>query len=130
MSDQYDNTNTGAAFQPWPEQKFILQGKMDVNGNEQNVAIITAESKSGERRLEVYQRVGVLFENDMKSQQKAGAPDYSGPLEFYNMRIAGWRKEKDGKNFMSFQISEKQDAAPKTVDSQPQEPVKFDSVPF
>ena len=49
---EYDNTNRGAAFKPFPEQKFILQGKVQVTHNDINkevpVALIMAESQSGE----------------------------------------------------------------------------------
>lgn len=127
-----DNTNQGAAFAPFPEQKFILQGKLDVNGDEENVAIITAESKSGAKRLEVYRKVGVLFENDDKANQKEGAPDYSGPFEMgINLRIAGWRKEKDGKKYMSFSITEKAGgSAPQQQEQTTSEVLDHDSIPF
>jgi hypothetical protein len=125
-----DKTNEGAAFPPFPEQKFILQGKLDVNGDEENIAIITAESKDGSKRLEVYRKVGVLFENDQKDTQKEGAPDYSGPFDMgINLRIAGWRKQKDDKKYMSFQLTQKQNgSAP-----QPQptsQVIDGDDIPF
>ena len=31
---EYGYTNRGAAFQPFPEQQFILQGKLDMYGVE------------------------------------------------------------------------------------------------
>lgn len=109
MTD-YDNTNRGAAFPPFPEQQLILQGKLDIHGNENNVACILQQSKSGEKRIEVYRKIGVLFENDKQGNDKA--PDYSGPLEgiFDGLRIAGWKGMKDNKPYMTMQVSEKQQA--------------------
>jgi len=104
---QYDNTNRGAAFQPFPEQKFILQGKLNMYGDDHNVALILAESKSGEKRIEIYQKIGVMFDNDKNGNDKA--PDYSGPLDgiHSNWRIAGWKGMKDSKPYMTMQMSER-----------------------
>ena len=46
-----------------------------------------------------------LFDNDKKGND--AAPDYSGPVG-EDKRIAGWRRMKDGKPYMSFQVSDKQ----------------------
>lgn len=131
MTDSYDNTNRGAAFQPWSEQKFILQGKVNIEGVDSQCALITAESKNGSKRIEVYQRVGVLFPNQDK-EEGSNAPDYSGPLDFIHeqLRIAAWRNMKDDKPYMSFKIS----MAEKKETEQPQ-PEKTmeqidDEVPF
>ena len=51
MSD-YDNTNKGAAFASFPDQKFILTGKLDVNGIEKQCAYITGETKGGKKLSE------------------------------------------------------------------------------
>ena len=132
---EYDDTNKGAAFKPWDDQNFILQGKVNFYGTDESVAIITAESKSGDKRLEVYQKIGVLFENKKKDEQKEGAPDYSGPLDYQlkPSRIAGWRREKDGKKYMSFAISEAEQ--PKDQVIEPEKKVDTpalteDDVPF
>lgn len=107
MAD-YDDKNSGIAGKPWPEQNLLLSGKLDIMGDKMEVAILTAESRSGERRLEVFQKIGVLFNNDKNGNDKA--PDYSGPLDglHQDWRIAGWRGEKDGRKFMSLKVSEKQ----------------------
>ena len=34
MADTYDDTNRGAAFTPFPTQQMILQGKLNVEGND------------------------------------------------------------------------------------------------
>lgn len=105
---EYDNTNRGAAFKPFPEQQFILQGKLNMYGEDQNVALILAQSKSGEKRIEIYQKIGVMFDNEKNGNDKA--PDYSGPLEGIHAkwRIAGWKGMKDDKPYMTMQLSEKQ----------------------
>lgn len=124
---EYDNTNRGAAFQPFPEQQFILQGKLDIHGVERNVALILQQSKSGDKRVEVYYKAGVLFENDKQGNEKA--PDYSGPMEgiFDGLRIAGWKGMKDGKPYMTFQVSEKQQ---QTQDNQQATVSDDDVIPF
>ena len=108
MAD-YDNTNSGAAFKPFDTMRMILQGKMNIEGNDRKIVLVADETKSGKRLVEVYQKVAVLFEED-KGDNPA-RPDYAGPVEDYatnkNMRIAGWKRDKDGNNYMSLQISEK-----------------------
>lgn len=112
MSD-YDNTNKGAAFKPFPEQKFILQGKLQITHNDINqesgIALIMAENKDGKKRIEVYQKVGVLFDNDKKGNDNA--PDYSGPLDGISedLRIAAWKEMKGDNAYLSFRVSPKMD---------------------
>ena len=126
----YDNTNSGVTFPPYEDQHFILQGKVDVEGSEGRIVVMKEKlSRDGEPILVLYQRCGVLFANDKKGVEKA--PDYSGPLDMHpNHRIAAWRGEKDGKNYLSLKVSEKQNpdaAAPDTST-----PVKQmeDEIPF
>lgn len=135
---EYDNTNRGVAFKPYAEQKFILSGKLQVQhqsiDKESQIALIMAESKDGKKRIEVFQKVGVLFDNDKNGNDKA--PDYSGPLDGIdeNLRIAGWKEMKDGNPYMSFKVSPKMDKPTEggyPVNDQPQvqQPVD-DEVPF
>lgn len=120
---EYDNTNRGAAFKPFPEQKFILQGKVQVtHGNidkEMPVALIMAESQSGSKRIEVYSKIGVLFDNEKNGNDKA--PDYSGPLDGLSddLRIAAWREMKGDNAYMSFRVSPKVDKSGEQVQSEP-----------
>lgn len=106
---EYDNTNSGAAFKPFETMRMILQGKLNIEGNDRKVVLVADETKNGKRLVEVYQKVAVLFEED--KGDNPSRPDYAGPVEDYatnkNMRIAGWKRSKDGNNFMSLQISEK-----------------------
>lgn len=102
MSDDYDNTDRGAAFVPFPNQKFILQGKIDNQGNEERIVLIRTESRSGEPMIEVYQKVGVLFPNKSDNEN---APHYTGPMYDNARRIAAWKKQKDGKNYMTISLS-------------------------
>ena len=107
MAEEYDNTNSGAAFPPFPTQTMILQGNVDINSKDHKVVCVQNTTKDGRKVIEVYQKMGILFENDKKGNEQA--PDYSGPLDHHdNLRIAGWRKKaKDSdKHFISFKISE------------------------
>jgi len=107
MAEEYDNTNSGAAFPPFPTQTMILQGNVDINSKDHKIICVQNTTKDGRKTIEVYQKMGILFENDKKGNDKA--PDYSGPLDDHeNLRIAGWRKKaKDSdKMFISLKVSE------------------------
>ena len=107
MAEQYDNTNSGAAFPPFPTQTMILQGNVDINSKDHRIILVHNTTKDGRKTIEVYQKMGILFENDKKGNEQA--PDYSGPLDDHDsLRIAGWRKKaKDSdKHFISLKISE------------------------
>ena len=105
----YNNTNSGAAFKPFDSQRLILQGKVNLEGNDRKVVLVADQTRDGKKIIEVYQKVAVLFDNDKKGNE--AAPDYSGPLDDYatnkDMRIAAWKRQKDGGNYMSMQVSEK-----------------------
>lgn len=123
MSDTYDDTNKGAAFTPFPEQSLILQGKLNVEGNDKRVALIKGTTKDGKSIIEIYQQVGVLFDNDKKGNESA--PDFSGPFG-EEKRVAGWKRTKDGKPYISFVISDKQQgAAPQQQSALPDDTIPF-----
>lgn len=103
MAD-YDNTDKGAAFKPFDTQRLILQGKINSNGNEMKTVLIKDQTRDGKNLIEVYEKVGVLFENDKKGNENA--PDYTGPLNM--RRIAAWKRVKDGNPYMTFSVSDNQ----------------------
>ncbi len=122
MAD-YDNTNTGAAFTPFPTQRLILQGKINSDGTDMKVTCVMDETKDGSQVVEIYQKIGVLFQNE---GAKEGSPDYTGPL-FDNKRLAAWKKMKDDKPYMSFSVSDKLD---KGQYSEGKSSVGHDEIPF
>jgi len=106
MSD-YDNTNKGAAFAPFPDQKFILTGKLDVNGIEKQCVYISGETKGGKKIIRVYQELGIMFENESTNEK---APNYSGSLQDHlgeEMKIAAWKRQSEKGNYLSVSVSEK-----------------------
>ena len=107
MSD-YDNTNSGVIFKPHEDQKFVGQGKLNIEGNDSKYVLIKEKlSASGAPQMVLYKRAGVLFKNDKKGNDKA--PDLSGPLDDHpDHRVAAWKGEKDGRSYMSLRASEKQ----------------------
>ena len=121
---EYDNTNRGAAFKPFPEQQLILQGKLNVMGEDGQVALIMAESRDGKKRIEVFQKIGCLFPNDKKGNEKA--PDYSGPVDDTKLKLAGWKKSKDGGNYMSLALSESQQQQTQSLDKAKVPEIDFD----
>jgi hypothetical protein len=103
MAD-YDNTDKGAAFPPFETQRLILQGKINDNGREMKVVLVADQTRDGKKLIEVYEKVGTLFENDQKGNENA--PNYTGPL-FLFRRLAAWRRMKEGKPYMTFSVSDK-----------------------
>lgn len=101
---EYDDTNKGAAFTPFPTQQMILAGKINVQGKESKTVLVKDATKDGRPIIEVYQRLAIMFENDKANNDKA--PDYSGPID-ENLKVAGWRRSKDGKPYMSLSVSTK-----------------------
>jgi len=125
MADQqYDDSNRGAAFTPFPTQRLILQGKINVDGRDMKVVNIMDETRDGKQIIEVYQKVGVLFQND---NNKESAPDYTGPL-LEDKRIAAWKRMKDNKPYMSFVVSDKQDG--QQTNTAPSTGLLNDDIPF
>jgi hypothetical protein len=103
MAD-YDDTNKGAAFPPFETQRLILQGKVNDQGKEMKVVLVADQTRDGKKLIEIYEKVGVLFENDQKGNENA--PNYTGPINEFR-RIAAWRRMKEGKPYMTFSVSEK-----------------------
>jgi hypothetical protein len=100
----YDDTNKGAAFKPFDKQKLILSGKLNNNGEDHDIVLVSNESRNGEKLIGIYTRVGTLFTNDKKGNESA--PDYTGPLG--ERRIAGWKKTSEGgAPFLSLSVSDK-----------------------
>lgn len=131
---EYDNKNRGAAFTPYPDQAFILQGKLDINGKEYPVAVFKMKSKDGSPRLEIYQKMGAMFE---PKQRKENTPDYSGPMDLIDgdLRVLAWRKMKDDKPYLSLQVVESDDTRKESSAADSTNPahetdVADDPVPF
>ena len=105
---EYDNTNSGVIFKPHEDQKFVGQGKLNVEGNDSKYVLIREKlSASGDPQMVLYKRAGVLFKNDKNDNEKA--PDFSGPLDDQpDYRVAGWKGEKDGRSYISLRASLKQ----------------------
>ena len=105
MSDQYDQNNRGVFFQPHPDQNLIGQGRLNADGADNRIVIVREKlSRDGDPVRSVYMRVGVLFDNDKKGNDKA--PDLSGPLDIpANWRMSGWKgKTESGQHYVSLQV--------------------------
>lgn len=101
----YDNTNSGIIFQPHQDQTLSGQGKINIDGADHQLVIIRQPIKrDGALELVVYQKIGVLFVNEKKENEKA--PQFSGPVDG-GKRLAAWTGEKDGRRYMSLKISDR-----------------------
>jgi len=102
---EYDNNNRGAVFPPRNNQKLILQGNAEMDNKPFKVIIVSDESKSGNKYLEVYEKVGVLFTNSYKEPDD-NKPHYTGELDKYDKRIAGWKQSKGDMEYLAFRITD------------------------
>jgi hypothetical protein len=100
---QYDNTDSGAVFQPRDNHKMILTGKLNNDGKDAQMVVTMSVLPDGRKIMDVYEKVGTLFPNEKKDKETA--PDYTGPLG--HRRVAAWKKSKDGNAYMSLNISDK-----------------------
>lgn len=122
MSQTYDNTDSGAVFPPRDNHKMILTGKANNDGKDSQMVITLSALPDGRRIMDIYEKVGTLFENDKGSN--ANAPDYTGPIG--NRRVAAWKKTKDDMAYMSLSFSDKQQGG---ANGQPNTKID-DSIPF
>ena len=60
---EYDNNNRGATFPPRGKQKFILQGNGEIDHKPIKVVMVSDESKDGRKYIEIYEKIGVIFDN-------------------------------------------------------------------
>ena len=113
----YDNTNRGAGFPPYDEEKMVLTGKINVDGLDTDVIYVAGTTKSGQRVLRIYQKMGIMFEQDDVTN---GKPNYSGPLDdtgtfVENKKVAAWKKTTDaGLNMISVQVTDRTQVTPKS----------------
>ena len=113
---EYDNTNRGAGFPPYDEEKMVLTGKINVDGLDVDVMYVAGTTKSGQRVLRIYQKMGIMFEQEDTSN---GKPNYSGPLDntgafIENKKIAAWKKTTEaGLNMISLQVTDRTQVTPK-----------------
>jgi len=104
MTQQYDDTDRGAAFPPRDNQSMILTGPINDNGDESRVAVVKSSLPDGRTIFDLYQKVGTLFDNE---SDKPNAPHFTGPWK--GRRVAAWKQQKDdGSKYMSMRISDKQ----------------------
>ena len=96
---EYDNTNSGAVF-PANNQKLIRQGTLNVEGKDENVAIVQTTTKTGKTVFEVYQKIGAVFINDRKRDEKDA--DMSGTVSFVMGDYTMWGRKRESKSGMSF----------------------------
>lgn len=112
MSD-YDNTNSGAAFPPLPDQAMILTGKIDIEGQNKGIVLVKDTDRNGQDIIAVYSRMGTLYRNEDATDENR-QPAYRGPADG-NKRFAAWKRQSEKGGFLSIKIEDarpRQDAAP------------------
>ncbi len=104
MSD-YDNTNRGALF-PTGDKKLLRQGEVHFGEAAEQLAVIQVTTKSGKTVFEVYQKIGAVFANTNKDNDKA--PDMSGTVAYggVDYQMAGWaHKSRNGLPYTSIAVT-------------------------
>lgn len=127
MAEDYDNTDKGAAFPPFEDQKMILQGKLNSNGNDYKIVLVKDVTKNDKKLIEVYAKIGVLFENETDNDK---APAYTGPLEEFDRRLAAWRGNKDGRNYLTMKVSDDLKKEEQKDRRDPKPPMPEEEIPF
>ncbi|WP_138469856.1 DUF736 domain-containing protein [Poseidonocella sp. HB161398] len=105
----YDNTNSGMVFKPHHDQVLSGSGKLNINGQDTRIVMMYEQvSRDGQKQLVLYQRIGPLFPNDRQENERS--PQFSGPCDgpLSHMRLAAWKRSKDGRDYLSLKISERQ----------------------
>jgi hypothetical protein len=130
---EYDNTNRGAVFPPMEQQRLLLTGSIDIDGEgKKGLALVTDTDKQGRDVFVVYQRAGVLYLNEDATDENK-QPAYSGPMDG-DMRLAAWRSESDkGVKFLSLKREAKQSSNGHAAPAQaprPQQTIVADDIPF
>lgn len=96
---EYDNTNTGALF-PAENMKVIRQGKIDIEGKEDDYCLCQVQTKNGHTIFEVYQKVGAVFINERKRDEKDA--DMSGTVTIEGTDYMMWGRKRESKSGMAF----------------------------
>lgn len=127
MSEEHDRTNQGVLFEPHEDQRFVGQGRLDIEGAENRIVLIKEKlSRDGKPQLVLYQRIGVLFSNDKKGNEKA--PDYTGPVDAMpDIRVAAWSGKTDRGRYLSLKASrrERQEEQEQVASAYPDDEIPF-----
>ena len=100
-----DNNNKGAMYST-TDQKIFKQGKVNINGGDENFLVSERMNKDGKKVYELYNRVGFLNINTKK--EKETQPDVLGNFTFntFDFKIAGWKStSKGGKDYLSVKVN-------------------------
>ena len=127
----YDNTNRGAVFPPMEQQRLLLTGSLDFDGEgKKSLALVTDTDKQGRDVFVVYQRVGVLYMNEDATDANK-QPAYSGLMDG-DMRLAAWRSESEkGTKYLSLKREAKQGGSPQAAAPSPAVSQSLDdTIPF
>ena len=138
---EYDNTNSGALFGA-ENYKVIRQGKLDIEGQEENVCITQSEGRNGKTFIEVWVKAGNVWQNDKRTERD---PDISGDVvlrgqdyKFYGRKRVS---NRTGASFTAVNIDPKvqetrhqsqvQETTPQSTEPAGSKPFELDeAIPF
>lgn len=121
---EYDNTNTGAVFQPNHEE-LSGTGTLNDNGNENRVCVVKSTQKDGSVVRDIYMKVGRMWDNESSNGM---APQFTGTIDLPsdNSRVAAWVKQGSYGIMLSLKLSPKQEQEQSSVDND----TESDDIPF
>tara|TARA_B100001063_G_C16341278_1_gene346895 strand:- start:13 stop:381 length:369 start_codon:yes stop_codon:yes gene_type:complete len=121
---EYDNTNTGAVFQPNNEE-LSGTGTLNDNGNESRICIVKSEQKDKSVVRDIYLKIGRMWDNDNSNGM---APQFTGSIDLPsdNSRVAAWVKQGSYGIMLSLKLSPKQEQEQSSVDND----IESDDIPF
>ncbi len=76
-------------FTPFEKQGFKMSGRGWLHNEEHRYVLIEDTSAKGKKYIEVYQKVGTIFNNDQR-EEGSKKPHYTGKSQDGKSRIAGW----------------------------------------
>ena len=116
-------------YTPFEKQKFIKSGKGWQGDQQVRYVLIEDTSSSGKKYIEVYSKVGTVFNND-KRDEGSKQPHYTGKTTDEKLRIAGWinQSEKGVNISLSWSEPRQTDEVPfgKELDKMAQEQAEKD----
>ena len=123
-------TVRGAAFPP-RDEKLLRIGKLDMEGEDERVSIVQVTTKSGKTVFEIYKKIGAVFVNDRKRDEKDA--DMSGTIKTDFGEYMMWGRKVEGKSgipFTSLSIAPKKGGASPAKSEEAASRETEDEVPF
>jgi lipopolysaccharide export LptBFGC system permease protein LptF len=108
-----DYTNKGKLWTNYDKWTIILQGKVNIDGNEQRIIGVKRKNSRGELITDIFTSIGTLKKNencmkDFYQENEEGPPNSKGVVSNLipngTFGISAWKNERDGKPEVTLEI--------------------------